>query len=260
MEGDFRRPQRRPDGFVGGRPQPQSSQRPFPVTDLRTPAQPKPPVNQPASPQLTTRPMPQNQPAPMHAPVAPAAPQPAAHAAPTTAELIARHERETTPATNTKRNLILAVAGLVAVVAGALLLAHRAPAKSSGLLPSSITASQITIPIYYPKGLPAGFKVSGYKVVKQDVLNYVVTNSNNDSFYVNIQPAPAGYDFNAFNKRFTTPYSLTTTIGTATTGIINNQLICSIVTSKSWLMINTTAIKDTADMATIAKSLKPVAL
>lgn len=256
MEGDFRRPLRQPNGFAGGRPYPQASQRPAPVTDLR-PANQQPVVPQPAS-----QPRPPFAQSTSPVPSVPAQPQQPApvQPAPTTAELIARHERETSPQSNTKRNLVLAVAGLIIVIAGALLFAHHAPAKSHSLFPSNISASQVTIPVYWPKNLPAGFKVSGYKVVKQDVLNYVVTNSNNDSFYVNIQPIPAGYDFGAFDKRFSAPATYYVSIGTAMAGLMNKQLICSIQTAKSWVLINTTAIKDSADMATIAKALKPASL
>lgn len=256
MEGDFRRPLRQPNGFAGGRPHPQASQRPAPVTDLRPAAQ------QAVAAQPPNHPRPQFAQSTYPAPSVPAQPEPPAPAkpAPTTAELIARHERETSPQANTKRNLVLAVVGLVIVMAVALLFTHRAPAKSNGPLPPNITASQVTIPVYSPKSLPAGFKVSGYKVVKQDVLNYVVTNSNNDSFYVNIQPIPAGYDFVAFDKRFSAPATYSVSIGTAMAGLMNKQLICSIQTAKSWVLINTTAIKDSADMATIAKALKPASL
>ncbi|HET6864010.1 MAG TPA: hypothetical protein VFH37_02330 [Candidatus Saccharimonadales bacterium] len=256
MEGDFRRPLRQPNGFAGGRPHPQAGQRPAPVTDLRPAGQ------QAVAAQPPNHPRPQFAQSTYPAPSVPAQPEPPAPArpAPTTAELIARHERETSPQANTKRNLVIAVVGLVIVMAVALVFAHRAPAKSNGPLPPNITASQVTIPVYSPKNLPAGFKVSGYKVVKQDVLNYVVTNSNNDSFYVNIQPIPAGYDFNSFNKRFTSPNTYPTPIGSATSGIMNNQLICSIVTSKSWVMINTAAVKDTADMSTIAKALQLISI
>lgn len=253
MEGDFRRPARATDGFSGSRPQPQPSQRAVPVTDLRPPAPP-------AAAQPINHPAPQYQPAVAQNPAAAAQTPPKPQPAPTTAELIARHEQESKPKPSWRRYLVPVIAGLIVIIAAALLFAHRGTAKNAGPFPASITASQITIPVYLPKNLPAGFKISGYKAVKQDVLNYVVTNQNNDSFYVNIQAIPAGYDFNAFNKRFTGPVTYPVDIGTATAGLMNKQLICSIKTDKSWVLINTTAIKDSADMATIAKALKPASL
>lgn len=252
MEGDFKRPPRPIDGFGGGRPQPQPSHRPAP-----TPHQPHHPP----------RPIPiQHEPAhhtPVHhEPIRHAPVQgPQFEPRPTTAELIARHEQDSRKqSSGGRRNLVLAAAGLVIIVVVALLFVHRSPAKHTGPFPASISAAQITIPVYYPKDLPKGFKVTGSKVVKQDSLNYAVTSPNNDSFYVNIQPIPAGYDFAAFNKRFATPTTYQTTIGTATMGLMNNELVCSIKTGKSWVLINSTATRSSADMATVAKALKPARL
>lgn len=239
MEGDFRRPPRPIDGFGGGRPQPQPSRR----------LAPRQPFGPPA-------------PAPVHhAPVHhDLAPLPPAEPRPTTAELIARHEQSSHKDSGGRRNLILAVAGLIVIIAVALIFTHRTPAKRSGPFPASISTAQITIPVYYPKGLPKGFKVTGSKVVKQDSLNYDVISPNNDSFYVSIEAIPSGYDFATFNKRFATPTTYDTPIGTATMGLINNELVCSIQTAKSWVLINSTAIKSSADMATVAKALKPTTL
>lgn len=265
MEGDFRRPARRPDAFMGGRPLPQTSQRParpIPVTDLRH--QPAPAM--PTEPDYQPRPAAQPVPQPLYQPPAPQSqplPEPQAEPAPrpvTTAELIARHERETAPKPAGRRNLILAAAGLLIVVMGAFLFTNHPAKTHAGPFPSSISSAQITIPVYYPSNLPVGYKITGYKVVKQDTLNYAVTNTNNDSFYVDIQPIPPNYDFAAFNKRFSNPISYETSIGTAMVGLMNNQLIGSIQTAKSWVLINSTALKATADLQTITKALKPVSL
>jgi hypothetical protein len=239
------------DSFSGGRPRPQPSRRPAgpaPAIDLRPPTAQPGPVPQPDRPTVHKTPdqtdvfLPPTEPRP------------------TTAELIARHEQATRKDSGGRRNLLLAIAGLIIIVAVAIIFVHRAPAKPTGPFPASITSAQITIPVYYPKNLPAGFEVSGSKVVKQDNLRYVVTSPNKDNFYVNIQPIPSGYDFSAFDERFTDPTTYQTTIGTATTGLMNNELICSIHTAKSWILINSTATKATADMSTIAKALKPASL
>ncbi len=270
MEGDFKRPPRRPDSFMGGRPQPQASQRPgrpLPVTDLRTQPQTYQPAPAPAPSQASFQPQPLAQPAPqpLYQPPTPAfqsAPQPEFEPAPrpTTAELIAQHERETAAKPTGRRNLVLAVVGLLIVGLGAFLFTSHPAKTHAGPFPAAISPAQITIPVYYPANLPAGYKVTGYKVVKQDILNYAVTTKNNDNFYVDIQAIPAGYDFGVFDKRFINPTSLTTNIGTATVGQMNNQLIGSIHTAKSWILINSTALKSTDDMVLICKSLKQTSL
>lgn len=251
MEGDFKRPSRPIDGFGGGRPRPQPSQRP---------TGPRPaPGTLPHSPGLAPPQLHHHRPA-NHIPVHhPEPSRPPAEPA-TTAELIARHEQTYRKDSGGRRNLVLAVSGLVTIVAVVLIFTHRAPAKHTGPFPASISSAQVTIPVYYPKGLPPGFKTSGSKVVKQDVLNYVVTSPNNDNFYVTIEAIPGGYDFAAFNKRFSGPTAYQTAIGTATMGLMNNELVCSIQTAKSWVLINSTATKSNADMATVAKALKPASL
>lgn len=246
MEGDFRRPAQRPSG----QPRQQPSHRPASphLTDLRAHIQPNPAAAHSAHPAPP-------RPADTHFPEARPAPE-----KPTTAELIAKHQNQTAAKSGGRRSLILAAAGLAIVIVTALVFLHRPAKKPAGPFPAAITASQVTIPVYYPKGLPDGFKVSSYKVVKQDVLNYAVTNKNSDSFYVNIQAVPAGYDFAAFNKRFKDTKTYPTDIGTATIGTMGSALVCSIQTAKSWVLINSTALKDSADMATIAKSLQPASL
>ena len=125
---------------------------------------------------------------------------------------------------------------------------------------SNISKSQMDIPVYSPANLPAGWKVSGSKVIKKNVMQYQVTSQNNDNYYITIQPYSNNTNPVNFNKSFTKPISYVTTAGYTTVGTIGNQLIASIAAGKSWVMINSPAVNSVQDMQTLTKSLKPVSI
>lgn len=250
MDEDYRNRFRQPDAPIGGSPQPIYYQQPAnqtPVTDLRQPPQANP---QFMAPQSTDQPA--YQPTPVNLPSSPTP----------NANLAISPEAEN----KTKRlsKIPIIIGGFLifgAIAFGLFKHLSTTKTKPTGYFPASVNSAKVSIPVYYPVGLSADYKIGGYKVVKQNIVNYAVTNKNNENFYINIQSTPAGYDFTAFNKNFKSPVTYTTTIGTDTIGIMGNQLIGSVVTNtKSWITINTTAIKNAQDMQTITKSLRNVPL
>lgn len=238
------------------RPVPNPHQRRPMVTDLRgmaprpaAPAhQPRPYQPQPAPAQYQpVHHQPQHHHAPGHHP----APQPLAQ------PQAAKAKKSALP------KLITALVVVILVIASGWLVIknHGSKKTSSGYFPATITASQFNLAVYYPKGLPDGFNVSSYKIVKQNVLTYVVSNSNNDQFYVTIQALPSSDQLAAYKKKISHSTTYAVPAGTALVGTAGSQLAGSIETTKNvWILLNSTALSRTADMEVITKAFQPASL
>lgn len=262
MDEDFRSRLR----HEGNGPQPQFQPRvpkpsqPAPVTDLRPLGQ-RQPAPTPSVQSQHQHPAPQPHPAPHHM-VEHHRTHDQQHHYPTASRDVPKRQ------TRRGKTILTAAAVAVLVTGGGFFYHQKHQSKTnvlgshtSSYFPATLDGSQVDIPVYYPVNLPAGFKVSGFKVIKQNVLYYVVTNKNNDSFYITIQPLPASFDFVSFAKKFPQPDQYNTPIGTDLVGVAGNQLLGSIQTNKNtWIILNSTAINSIKDMETITRSFQPVSL
>jgi hypothetical protein len=222
--------------------QPAPSRRPVQsphITDLRLQAQPpSPPVEH----------RPPEPPPPQHQP-------PAYHQTP---------PRPPQADGGRRRKPAAVIIGLLIIgTAGFLFIKHNSAKTSGGTnyFPSSVSGSQMSIQAYYPIGLPAGFKVSGSKIVKQNTLSYVVSNPNNDLFYVTVQPQPSDSELAAYKKKITHQTEYTAPAGKVLVGTAGNSLTGSVETTKNdWILLNTTAVSKTNDLDTIIHAMRPVSL
>ena len=134
------------------------------------------------------------------------------------------------------------------------------PVANQSYFPSGI-GSQMTIPVYYPVNLPAGFSVASFAVIKQNVLFYSVTNKAGDKFNVTIQPLPSTFDFVGFQKKFFQPDQYQTPIGSNLVGVAGTTLIGSIQTTKNvWILLNSNSVDQLKDMETITRAFRQVSL
>jgi hypothetical protein len=127
--------------------------------------------------------------------------------------------------------------------------------------PKTITKDQVGIAVYYPVNLPEGYSVSNYKVIKKDVLYYLVTSGKGDRFSITIQALPSSFDFISFKKKFLKPDDYATPVGTNTVGVVGTELVGSVQTvDNSWIILNSKSTDAIKDMETITRSLKKVEL
>jgi hypothetical protein len=232
MDGDIRRPDRpNYSGQIGPRPHAPQSQ------PIASPYQQQPipqsaaPVTQPIQPQY------QGSAAPALPPVSAA------------------------QSTSRWSKIAASVAVLVIIGLGAFVYHNLFKPKSAAAqyFPANITSSQIDIPVYYPVNLPTGFGVSDFKIIKPNVLSYVVSNSTNEDFYVIIQSEPASFDFASFKQKFTQPSEYTVAAGNVLIGRVGNSLAGSVqTTQKDWIFMNSTAINKLDDLQTITRAFKQI--
>lgn len=155
----------------------------------------------------------------------------------------------------------LAGAGLVVVIVAAGLVYYYHPSShrpsSSGYFPDPIR-SQVKTALYYPTHPPSGMQVdrTSFHVPTKNVVTYTVSDSQDNKFYVSIEPIPDNFDFIAFKKKFQTTDDLNLPTGNGFIGDLGAQLVASIQTQQnSWIIINTKAVTQAAELQSLARSL-----
>jgi hypothetical protein len=161
-----------------------------------------------------------------------------------------------------KATVVLPVLIIVALIG---LLSYRNIVSSdthkAHYFPSYVSKDQMTIPVYYPVGVPSGYGVSDFKIIKKNIMTFTVTNLRGEKFYVSEQPLVTSFDFEGFKKKFAKPDEYNTPIGSNLVGVAGADLIASIQTSDSvWIIINSKALTSIKDMETITRSFRTVQL
>jgi hypothetical protein len=133
--------------------------------------------------------------------------------------------------------------------------------KKTHYFPSYITKAQVTVPVYFPITLPAGYKVGDYKIIRKNIFSYSVANSKGEKFYVTTQPMVSAFNFESFKNKFVNPDEYSTPIGSVLVGVAGADLIGSIQTNQNtWVILNSKAVGSINDMETITRSLRLVEL
>jgi hypothetical protein len=106
-------------------------------------------------------------------------------------------------------------------------------------LPETI-ANQVTFPLYYPAKMPPGFQLDkdSFSATSQ-VVTYSVTYGDSRNLVVSQQPTPKDFDFEKFylNSLFGAK-EVITPLGKAVIGQIDEAAFASIVTDRTWIIVN----------------------
>lgn len=125
-------------------------------------------------------------------------------------------------------------------------------------IPASIR-SAADYPLLYPSKLPDGYKINeGSFSTANGVVIFNATNSSSDKIAFTDQKKPSNFDFDTFYKQSLANSTIfTTTLGQAAIGTANNQLLGSLTTDQSWLLVTATS-KDikSPDLRTIIENIK----
>jgi len=149
--------------------------------------------------------------------------------------------------------LIVVVVIAAWVVAGFFSLRFRSTSKSiSSPSPLANFSQAVKYPLYYPTN---AYIEPSSKNLTNNAVTYSIKYKDDDMF-VSIQPIPAGFDFNNFNRQVTNQTSIRTPIGKAIVGKLSGKLVGSITTDKSWFLISATPDTPVSDMKDVLQQLK----
>ena len=151
---------------------------------------------------------------------------------------------------------ILIIAGLYFFISS-----HKSQPPKKSLFPASIDRSQYTIVAYYPTNLPSGWGISGFKLLKKNVMYYNVTSPGGQVYNVTVQPLVSSFDFVSFKKKFIQPDEYNTPIGSNLVGFAGSSLVGSVqTTDNDWILLNAGPAASMQDMETITRSLHQASL
>jgi hypothetical protein len=126
-------------------------------------------------------------------------------------------------------------------------------------LPANIKC-QANFPLYYPTKVPAGFRFDEAAYDPEThVVTYDYSTVDGNKVYFSLQPKPAHFNFNDFNKKQISGGSqVSTSIGTATVGVLQKQTVSSLVTDKTWILIGAGGKINISQLTQISQSMAPV--
>lgn len=150
-----------------------------------------------------------------------------------------------------------AVATAITIVLGVLLL-HSAHGKQ---MPAAFTAAKSTVsyPLYYPTPLPKGVSYSKGSLRPSQTVTIYSLLYQGKKIYVSIEPKPEGVVFDDFyNRILANKADVFSTQGKGTIGTANSQLVGSLVTKDSWVLMNASTSIDDQVMQQLVSSMKPI--
>lgn len=131
-------------------------------------------------------------------------------------------------------------------------------ASGGSQIPSSV-AKTVSYPLFDVDGSPNGYSVKhGSYTATAQVLAFSLTDKAGKTIYISEQPKPVKFDFDDFHKQqIAGPKEILTPIGPAVIGIYGDKAISSIVTDKTWILINASPEVSANDLEQVSKSLSP---
>lgn len=149
--------------------------------------------------------------------------------------------------------------GILVVIVIAVITGLVLHGRSRDPLPADIK-QEAGFRLYYPEQVPAGFHFDEAKYDSSaKVVTYDYTNTDGNKIYFSLQPKPANFNFNDFNKKqLSGAHQIDTPSGTATIGILQQETVSSVVTDKSWVLISAGEKVSLDQLEQVSKSLTPV--
>lgn len=163
-----------------------------------------------------------------------------------------RHQPKMRHRFNRNKRIVIAilVIAIMSVAAAVVIPRKAAP------IPSEIVR-RVTFPLYYPAALPKGYELArdSFSSTSQ-VVTYYVRYEGTKKLIFSLQPKPADFDFEGFYlKQLFGAKEILTPIGKATIGTMGETTIASVVSDRTWILIQAPDGIQTAELEAIAKSL-----
>lgn len=126
--------------------------------------------------------------------------------------------------------------------------------------PQELTAikTRIDYPIYYPAELPKGFSYQEKSMKPSEIATiYSLRYEKDKKLFISNQPKPKEVIFKDFYDRLLkNKADITSNQGKAVTGSVADQSVGSLVTDKTWVIINAPNGISNKDLTDIVSSLK----
>ncbi|HET9850864.1 MAG TPA: hypothetical protein VFP35_04565 [Candidatus Saccharimonadales bacterium] len=134
--------------------------------------------------------------------------------------------------------MVLSMAVLL-LIAGAGFGAHYFLVKKSSPIPVNISRS-VNFPLLYPAKLPAGYKIDPSSFSSaNDVVLFSARTTSGQKIVFTVQKRPPTFDFGTFYQQgLASAAVFNTGAGQAAIGRANGQLIGSLATDQSWLIVS----------------------
>lgn len=129
-----------------------------------------------------------------------------------------------------------------------------------GTIPQNIRDA-VDFSLYYPKELPAGFKVDPASFsIGSNVVAYTISYNPDSKLAVSLEPVPPSFDFEMFyEKSLRNTQTLVSRIGKTTIGRLNGVETASIMTTdKTWILITAPNGIDDNALRSVIQSLRAV--
>ena len=112
-------------------------------------------------------------------------------------------------------------------------------ANQSSPIPAAVR-QQVDFPLYYPSRLPEGYSVSQAPAVSEGVAAMAIRTPSGDTIFISQQAAPTGLNYQKFlSDELKRPQEFSTPIGIGYVGGPLGRTFGSILTSKTWVLLNT---------------------
>jgi hypothetical protein len=117
---------------------------------------------------------------------------------------------------------------------------------------SSAITNQVSFPLYYSSKIPNGFTFKASDIsVKGNVVTLYYTYGGNKKLIINEQAKPLSFDF----SQITGDSAFQTSYGNAVIKVNDTNTTASLVTSKTWLLLNSTGTIATKDVEELLNNL-----
>jgi hypothetical protein len=148
-------------------------------------------------------------------------------------------------------SIFLILTGGVLVI---LMFTNKEPWPAADLLHAK---SRIDYPLYYPTELPKGFSYKKNSIKISEIATiYTLTYEKDKKLFISNQPKPKEVIFKDFYDRLLkNKADVTSNQGKAVTGIVADQSVGSLVTDKTWVILNAPNDIKGQDLTDIVSSL-----
>lgn len=150
-----------------------------------------------------------------------------------------------------------AIIGIVALLLCFSVLFVLWRSQTSNPIPIAVQES-VTYPLYYPTELPPGYQIDQFSFqANNQVVLYSLTKQGSPSIAVSIQARPNGFDFDDFNnKQLRGSKAIANDAGDGLVGLYADRILGSLLTDKSWVLVNAPSKVPAKDIEMVMESLR----
>lgn len=154
-----------------------------------------------------------------------------------------------------KKRYFIGVGIILALIAAGMTWYFVRPPSSP--IPKNISETVI-FPLFYPTKLPTGYVINKTSFHSDNqVVLYSLTKSGAPNIVITVQSKPNGFDFSDFkDKQLRSSKSIANDAGDTVVGLYADRIVGSLLSDKSWVLVNAPSKVSAKDIETVMKSLR----